>query len=79
MPVSLKKPAYLDIGGGYSFAELRVGMVVRNPAGVEIYVQPGDDAAAMRETIEALDEVSADVADAKRGIIADMVLGEYFA
>lgn len=71
--------AYQDIGGGYSFAELRVGLVVRNPAGKEIYCQPGDDATAMRENIAALDEISEDVTDAKRGTIADMTLGDYFA
>jgi hypothetical protein len=42
-------------------------------------VQPGDDETAMRESIDALDEISEDVSDAKRGTIADMVLGEYFA
>lgn len=65
---------YHAIGGGYSYAMLRVGMTVRNPSGVEIYIQPGDDEAAMLDTINALDEVS----DAKRGTIAGMVLGEYF-
>lgn len=70
---------YIEIGGGYSFAELRVGISVRNPAGQEIYCQPGDAASAMRENIAALDEISEDVADAKRGTIADMVLGEYFS
>ena len=70
--------AYQEIGGGYSFAELRVGLIVRNSAGKEIFCQPGDDANAMRETIAALDEISEDTADAKRGIIADMALGEYF-
>jgi hypothetical protein len=71
--------AYQEIGGGYSFASLRVGLVVRNPAGQEIYCQPGDDEEAMRENIAALDEISEDVTDAKRGTIADMMLGEYFA
>lgn len=71
--------AYQEIGGGYSFASLRVGMVVRNAAGREIYCQPGDDESAMRANIEALDEISEDVTDANRAIIADMVLGEYFA
>jgi hypothetical protein len=70
---------YLDIGGGYSFAVLRVGLSVRNPAGKEIYVQPGDATAAMLETIEALDEISTDVEDVKRAQIADMALAEYFA
>jgi hypothetical protein len=69
---------YLAIGGGYSFAPLRVGMVVRNPEGKEIYCQPGDDTAAMEENISALDEVSEDVEDAKRGTIAGMMLADYF-
>lgn len=70
---------YQQIAGGYSFVELRVGLVVRAPNGKEIYCQPGDAANAMRENIAALDEISEDVADAKRGTIADMALGEYFA
>jgi hypothetical protein len=70
---------YLPIAGGYSYASLRVGLVVRNPDGKEIFCQPGDDENAMRENIAALDEISEDVTDAKRGTIADMMLGEYFA
>lgn len=70
---------YLAIGGGYAFAPLRVGLIVRNPQGREVYCQPGDDESAMRETIEALDEISPDCSDEKRGIIADMALGDYFA
>lgn len=69
---------YQEIGGGYSFASLRVGLVVRAPNGKEIYCQPGDDEASMRANIDALNEISEDVTDAKRGTIADMVLGEYF-
>lgn len=70
---------YEPIGGGYSYASLRVGLVVRNPEGREIYVQPGDDEAAMRANIEALDEWSENPADPKRGSIADMILGDCFA
>ncbi len=70
-------PGYLPIAGGYSYAPLRVGLVVRNPAGQDVYVQPGDDEAAMRETIEALGEL--DVTDDKRALVTDMTLGEYFA
>ena len=69
---------YEPIGGGYSYASLRVGLVVRNPEGREIYVQPGDDEAAMRADIEALDEWSEDPADPKRGIITDMILARVF-
>jgi hypothetical protein len=65
--------------GGFSYALLRVGMVVRSPDGVEIYIQPGDDETAMREQIDALDEVSEDVTDAKRGTIAGMMLWDYFS
>jgi hypothetical protein len=39
----------------------------------------GDDEAAMRENLASLDEVSLDANNEKRGIIADMLLGEYFA
>jgi hypothetical protein len=66
---------YTEIAGGYCYASLRVGMVVRNPLGAEIYIQPGDDHAAMMDTIDALEEID----EAKRGTIADMALGEYFA
>ena len=47
---------YYPLPGGYSYARLRVGMAVRNPAGRDIYVQPGDDEAAMWANITALDE-----------------------
>jgi hypothetical protein len=70
---------YNQIGGGYSYRRFAIGMTVRNPAGREIYCQPGDDESAMRANIEALDEISEDVNDAKRATIADMMLGEYFA
>lgn len=66
---------YLALGGGYSYAVLRCGLVLRNPAGCEVYIQPGDDESAMRENIDALNEVSAD----KINIIADMVFGDYFS
>jgi hypothetical protein len=65
----------IDIGGGYNYTALRIGLVVRNPAGIEIYVQPGDASATMLDNIAALDELP----DNKRGIVADMILGEYFA
>lgn len=70
---------YMPLGGGYSYAALRVGLTVRAPDGQEIYVQPGDDESAMRGNLTALDELSLDVDDPKRGTIADMLLGEYFA
>lgn len=74
----MSRENFEEIGGGYSFQSLRVGMIVRAPDGAQIYIQPGDDETAMRENIAALDEISEDVTDKKRGIIADMTLGEYF-
>ena len=70
--------AYMPIGGGYAYASLRCGLAVRHPGGAEIYVQMGDDENAMRANLEALDDVSLDCDDAKRGVIADMLLGDYF-
>lgn len=71
--------AYIAISADYSYAVLRVGLVVRrNQDGKEIYCQPGDDEEAMRANIDALDEVSTDWHDSKRRVIADMTLGEYF-
>ena len=69
----------MPLGGGYAYAALRVGLVVRNPQGREIYVQPGDDESIMRGNLDALDDVSVDVDDAQRAVIVDMLLGEYFA
>lgn len=66
---------YIQIAGGYSYAPLNAGLVVRHPDGREVYCQPGDDEAAMCANIDALDEVEE---GRKRGIIADMVFGEYF-
>lgn len=71
--------AYMPLGGGYEYASLRNGLSLRNPVGREVYFQPGDDEAAIRENLAALDDWSVDVGDAKRAVIADMVLGEYFA
>jgi hypothetical protein len=69
---------YIRIAGEWSYAPLRVGLVVRAPDGQEIYIQPGDDETAMRANIEALDEISEDTTDAKRATICAMILGEYF-
>lgn len=66
---------YLRIAGDWSYAPLRVGLVVRAPDGEEIYCQPGDDENAMRENIAALDEIDG---DDKRATICAMMLGEYF-
>lgn len=66
---------YLPIADGWSYAPLRVGLVVRrDDDGKEIYIQPGDDESAMRANIEALDEIP----DDKRATIAAMMLGDYF-
>lgn len=66
---------YLEITpAGYSYAQLRVGVSLKSPDGREVYFQPGDDTAAILATIEALEEIP----DAKRAIIADMALGDYF-
>lgn len=73
------KTGYQPIGGGYEYASLRNGLSVRAPNGREIYCQPGDDESIMRENISALDEISLDPDNEKRGIIADMILGDYFA
>jgi hypothetical protein len=71
--------SYMPIGGGYAYCALRNGLVVRNPLGAEIYFQPGDDEAAIRDTIAALDEVSLDPDDGGRSILTDMALSVYFA
>ena len=71
--------SWMPIGGGYAYCALRVGLVIRDPKGREIYVQPGDDEAAMRANIEALDEVSLDPDDGGRAILSDMLLGVYFS
>lgn len=70
--------SYMPIGGGYAYSALRNGLVIRNPQGREVYIQPGDDEALMRETIDALDEMSLDPNDGGRSILADMALSVYF-
>lgn len=66
---------YLEITpAGFAYAELRVGVVLRNPDGLEVYFQPGDSTAAILETIESLEEIPED----KRPQIAAMALGDYF-
>lgn len=66
---------YIRIAGGWGYAPLRVGLVIRAPSGEEVYVQPGDDELAMRENLEALDEIED---DRLRLGIAGSMLGEYF-
>lgn len=66
---------YLEITpAGFSYAELRVGVSLKSPDGREVYFQPGDDTAAILETIQALEEIP----EAKRATIAAMALGDYF-
>ncbi len=66
------QPGYINIGGGYSYAPLRVGLSLMNPEGREVYFQPGDNEATIRDTIDALDESG----EADR--LASLALGEYF-
>lgn len=61
---------------GYSYAILRVGVAMKNPKGEDVYFQPGDDTAAILETIEALEEIE-DLQ--KRNNLAEITLGDYFA
>lgn len=65
---------YIEIGGGYKFARLRVGCSLMSPSGAEVYFQPGDDSAAIIEAVEALEEIP----DHMRGHIADCAFSEYF-
>lgn len=69
---------YIPIGGGYEYCKLRVGIVMRNATGQEIYIQPGDAENAACANFDALDEISLDASDPKRGQIANMLFGEYF-
>lgn len=70
--------SYMPIGGGYTYSALRNGLVIRNPQGREVYIQPGDDEAAIRRNIDALDEMSLDPNDGGRSLLADMALSVYF-
>lgn len=74
----MTRVAYMPLGAGYSYAALRNGLALRNAEGREVYFQPGDDEAAIREVLTSLDEWSVDVNDVKRAMITDMALGEYF-
>lgn len=60
---------------GYAYAVLRVGVSLASPDGRSVYFQPGDDSAAILETISALEEIP----EGKRAAVSDMALGEYFA
>lgn len=66
---------YLEITpAGFAYVELRVGLSLRSPDGREVYFQPGDDTAAILETIEALEEIP----EERRPLIAAMSLADYF-
>lgn len=65
--------AYIEVGG-YSYAVLRAGVAVRNPAGKEVYFQPGDATAAILPELEALQ----DIPEHARAAVADMALSDYF-
>lgn len=71
----MTEKAYITIAGGYSYSPMKAGVVLRAPNGQEVYFQPGDGAAALYESIDALDEIP----DDKRAVIADMAFGDYFA
>lgn len=66
---------YVEITpAGFAYAEHRVGLSLRSPDGESVYFQPGDDTAAILETIAALEEID----ESKRPQIAAMALGDYF-
>ena len=65
---------YLAIGGGYSYCPLRVGLVLRNPAGQQVYFRPGDHESAIREMLDALGEIDERSIDR----VADIALSGYF-
>ena len=66
---------YYPLPGGYAYARLHVGMCVRNPAGRDIYIQPGDAESAMWANIAALDECDDPELAAH---LAHMTLADYF-
>ena len=66
---------YLRIAGDWSYAPLRHGLIVRAPDGTERYCQPGDDEAAIRDIIAALDEIES---GEKRAGVCAVALGDYF-
>lgn len=69
---------YQELGGDYYYCNLRVGLVIRNPDGREVYLQPGDTETKGRDAIAALDEVSPDRSNPKRAMVASIVFGELF-
>lgn len=67
-------PAYAT--NNYATFEMRGGgyLVRHLNSGAEVFFQPGDDAAAMRDSVDALDELP----DDKQDTIFDMVCSNYF-
>lgn len=65
---------YIQIAGGYSYAPTKIGKVLRNPAGKEVYFQPGDGETEFLAQIDAI----AELPESKIDVIADMVFSEYF-
>lgn len=75
-PISFTlEDVFYVIAGGYSYASLSVGLVLRNPQGRETFIQPGDDEASVRAQIAVLGRLS----PRRRAWIADAVFGELFS
>jgi hypothetical protein len=71
-------PPYLNLAGGYAYCPLRVGLVLRNPQGREVYFRPGDQESAFRRTLEAFAECE-DMTPTQLDYLTDVALGDYFA
>ena len=64
---------YLYLGGGYAYAPLGYGLVLRAPDGREAFFQ-GDGELAIRETLDALSECDESIIDH----VATVALDAYF-
>ena len=64
-----------EIPGGFRLWLCRVGKVLENAEGSQVYFQPGDDEAALLDIVDALEEVPED----RQAMIAAMTLEDYFA
>lgn len=69
---------YLRIAGEWSYAPLRVGLVIRAPDGAEVYFQPGDEEDTARETIAAIEEFDIKEVGSLAEHCANVALGDYF-
>jgi hypothetical protein len=65
---------YQDIPGGFRLWLCRVGKVLENAEGAQVYFQPGDDETAILDTLDALGEVPED----RQAMVALMALEDYF-